>query len=88
MGENAFQPIEEDVIFCPECGSRNQIGNAFCAECGTKLPAKAGHSARQAEKTKDAAVMQPELHDAFATGLAAWDMEPPHIVVRRRNRRK
>ena len=87
MGENAFQPIDDHVIFCPECGSKNQVGNAFCAECGTKLPVKVFHPVKK-EKKNVSVMVQPELPDAFATGLAAWDLEPPHIVVRRRNRRK
>ena len=30
--------IEEDSIFCPSCGKKNNRNNTFCQECGTKLP--------------------------------------------------
>ena len=31
---------EQKAIFCPECGSRSQPGDAFCRNCGTELRKK------------------------------------------------
>lgn len=30
---------EEEVIFCPECGTKNPADSMFCSECGTNLHA-------------------------------------------------
>lgn len=30
-------PVEEDVVFCSKCGTKNAADAAFCSKCGEKL---------------------------------------------------
>lgn len=84
MGKNAFKSISTETINCPACGAQNQVENRFCLECGQKLSGKAEPPVKKQEERP---LVEP-LAEAFATGLASWDLEPPDIVVRRRNRRR
>ena len=29
--------VEEDVVFCSECGAKNSASASFCSKCGAKL---------------------------------------------------
>ena len=83
--QGAFQPLAAKKKFCGECGAPNELDYAFCEACGAPLEdltAVAGQKGRDTEK------VQPEIvtTDAFATGLASWDLVPPQVVVRRRRR--
>lgn len=31
------ETVEEDVVFCSHCGSKNNAGASFCSSCGEKL---------------------------------------------------
>ena len=33
----AADEVEEDVVFCSECGAKNSASASFCSKCGTKL---------------------------------------------------
>ena len=30
-------PLQENTVFCPQCGTQNQSGSAFCSKCGHPL---------------------------------------------------
>ena len=30
--------VQDPIIYCPSCGKKNNQINAYCQECGTKLP--------------------------------------------------
>lgn len=36
-GEQFAAPLQENTVFCPQCGTPNQNGSAFCAKCGHPL---------------------------------------------------
>lgn len=60
----------EKKITCPRCGAENDHTHAFCTTCGAPLSPEAAEAAQ----------------DPLATGLAAWDLMPPQVVVRRKAR--
>ncbi len=83
--QGAFQPLASKKKYCGECGAPNELDYAFCEACGAPL---AELKEAAGKKTGGAEKAQPELvpTDAFATGLASWDLVPPQVVVRRRRR--
>jgi membrane protease subunit (stomatin/prohibitin family) len=34
------QPTQTEVVVCPNCGSKNPVGNKFCGNCGKEIAAK------------------------------------------------
>ena len=88
---NVNSAINGDIIFCSKCGVKNNAGYAFCQVCGERLDlAKISslHPPLQRENSN----MESVNNDvgninslAFAQGLPEWSLEPPHMMVRRRN---
>lgn len=56
-----------DTTTCPDCGTRNRPGSAFCAECGAMLP----HQDTDADATASFTPVTTDEH----TG-DAWDHHP------------
>lgn len=73
---DAFQSINNEFS-CSNCQKDNEPGSTFCAHCGTKLSPE-----KRAAPTRDL-----ESLDPIAKSLAPWDLDPPHIVVRRKTKR-
>ena len=60
-------------IKCVSCGTVASPGDVFCLKCGKKLDSKPAPATNYVEPAK-----------AFASGLPAWSIEPPAVVVRRK----
>jgi ribosomal protein L40E len=37
--QEGVAPVQQEGIICPECNTSNEIGWAFCQQCGSRLPA-------------------------------------------------
>jgi predicted amidophosphoribosyltransferase len=83
--QGAFTPLTAKKKYCGACGAPNELDSAFCEECGAPLAdlaaAAASAAAGMQEEPESPEFVQT---DAFATGLASWDLLPPQAVVRRR----
>lgn len=55
---------------CPKCGTLNDMHYGVCFRCGSAL------NSQDSDEPKS----------AFASGLPEWDIEPPHVMVRRKRR--
>jgi len=61
--------------------------DVFAAAAPDAAGSTAKHPAPQASKKRAVAPQEDAPKDPLATGLAAWDLEPPSVVVRRRAKR-
>lgn len=85
----------KSTVVCPQCRTVNNADNTFCVSCGTTLESTG--MASEAKKPAQDSDLSPDVSQkanesvkeyaepvsAFAEGLPAWDIEPPHIMVRR-----
>ncbi len=71
-----------DVIPCPKCGANNAQDRKVCSTCGAALRFEDLTSTFQKVKIDDLENSEPNA--VFAQGLPEWNIEPPHIMVRRR----
>lgn len=62
---------------CPNCGSKNPVGNKYCLICGSVLQKEGSLS------EKSAGSLFSKDSSRFVQGIPAWSIEPPQIVVRR-----
>ena len=68
--------MENEAIFCPQCGTKNAATNAFCFACGTPLPRAAEPS--PSEPTGPAeAPGQDDFTDLFAPSEPTEPAEAP-----------
>jgi len=70
---------------CAVCGTVMDFGSAVCKNCGNPVTSQAprvSQSARGAAPDYGGSDLV-----AFASGLPAWSIEPPAVVVRRKSRR-
>ena len=51
------EPVPDDTILCPTCGTRNNVGIQFkfCVECGARLPQAIDDASRAVAKPKNVA---------------------------------
>ena len=83
----AFKPLVPKQKFCGECGASNEIGGTICKACGSPLESlEFEHSKAAGELAEKEDKMELKPTDAFATGLASWDLVPPQTVIRRKKR--
>ncbi len=89
---------KSDAVFCAFCGEK--LNPAFASVRG---PEAAGHMQEKANESAEQPVSvsaksafqevawtvidEPEEVSAFAQGLPSWDIIPPQVMVRRKNRR-
>ena len=69
----AFQVIAKKIT-CPKCKKENSPQNDFCAGCGISLSSSIDKSIEN----------NIDSNDPIAEGLAAWNLEPPQTIVRRK----
>lgn len=74
-----------NTVPCPNCNAANKPESKNCATCGAAMTAASNTpafaSATEAAPTADKYV---EPVSVFASGLPAWDIVPPQVMVRRR----
>jgi ribosomal protein L40E len=85
--QEAFKALVPRQKFCGECGAPNEMESTICKVCGSPLESLefersevVGGLAEKEDK------MELKPTDAFATGLASWDLVPPQTVIRRKKR--
>lgn len=88
---NVNSAINGDIIFCLKCGAKNKVGYAYCRICGERLVSAKSNdlnvSSRRESRNMEQVNNEVENNNAlaFAQGLPEWSLEPPQIMVRRRN---
>ena len=83
--QGAFTPLKAKKKYCGACGAPNELDYAFCEACGEPLADLTATADRAKTGAQDKRETTEWVHtDAFATGLASWDLVPPQAVVRRR----
>lgn len=77
-------------IPCPKCGTTNGGASKFCIVCGAELSTSQtsrtnapafGQVKEQEVPVKVSKYVEP--NNVFAEGLPEWNIEPPHVMVRR-----
>ena len=85
--QEAFKTLVPKQKFCGECGAPNEMGSTICKACGSPLESlEFEHSEVVSELAEKEEKMELKPTDAFATGLASWDLVPPQTVIRRKKR--
>ena len=85
--QEAFKALVPRQKFCGECGAPNEMGSTICKACGSPLELiEFEHSKAAGELAEKKDKMELKPTDAFATGLASWDLVPPQAVIRRKRR--
>ena len=84
-------------IPCPECGSGNKPEARFCTTCGADISKSAAtpevlkENTDKKKENKPVEIQQNTVGEntepisVFAEGLPEWSLEPPQIMIRRRN---
>jgi len=80
-----------NLIKCNSCGADVKLGDAFCQKCGKSVTAVQVNNqpvnnqpASNEAPTTVTVYVEPKV--AFASGLPAWNIEPPAVVIRRKAR--
>ena len=77
----------ENCDVCPACGKEQpQKDSIFCAYCGISLKGAADVNVAAEATVPAQTVVYVESPVVFASGLPAWNIEPPSVVVRRKAR--
>ena len=83
-----------ETIPCPKCNTANKSDDEFCISCGTKLTGEVSSNEDQAlapisgnsQQIKEEIREYVEPESVFAEGLPSWDIVPPQVMVRRRQK--
>lgn len=81
------------IITCPVCGAGNDTDSNYCHSCGNKLTfSQNSVSSDLPQKEEGVKFMDQSENNtekykylAFAQGLPEWSLEPPQMMIRRRN---
>lgn len=88
---NVNSAINGNIIFCPKCGVKGNASYAYCQICGERLDLAKSNGLNDSSRRENSNIGQVnnEVENnnalAFAQGLPEWSLEPPQIMVRRRN---
>jgi predicted amidophosphoribosyltransferase len=90
--------MDNTIGKCANCGAVIDFGSASCKNCGNPVASQTPQNKESAAQNLNSdpsarsAVPAPpadyaaEQLLAFASGLPAWSIEPPPVVVRRKSR--